>query len=166
MEDEIVKIFGNRLRVRVCGVLVEKERILMVQHQSIGATGTLWAPPGGGMDFGQPVQDNLKREFREETGLEIEITGFLFINEFLKPPLHAIEIFHEVKRTGGRLKTGIDPEMDEKGQIIKKIQFLGSGDLEAIGKNRIHNIFSKISKPTEVLMLKGFFYNGLQSIFK
>jgi 8-oxo-dGTP diphosphatase len=165
MEDQIVKMFGNRLRVRVCGILVEKGKILMVQHKSIGDTGILWAPPGGGMDFGQPVHDNLIREFREETGLEIEILRFLFINEFLKPPLHAIEIFFEVKRAGGRLNTGIDPEMDEKGQIIKKIQFLGSDDLEAIGKNRIHNIFSKISKPTDVLMLKGFFYNGLEAIF-
>ena len=64
------------------------------------------------------------------------------------------------------LNTGIDPEMYEKGQIIKKIQFLGSRELDGIGKNQIHNIFSKISKPSEVLMLKGFFYNGLEANFK
>ena len=73
----------------------------MARHDSLGETGILWAPPGGGMEFGQSVRDNLKREFREETGLTTEIIRYLFINEFLKPPLHAIEIFLEVKRDRG-----------------------------------------------------------------
>ena len=166
MEDEITKIYGNKLRVRVCGILIENEKILMVKHEPMGETGVLWAPPGGGMDFGQSAEANLKREFREETGLETEIIRYLFINEYLTPPLHAIEVFFEVKRTGGVLQTGTDPEMDKKGQIIKKIQFLGSPELETIEKNQIHNIFSKISKPSEVLMVKGFFYNGSKAIFK
>jgi len=165
MEDEIVKMFGNRLRVRVSGILIENSKVLMVLHEPMGETGRLWAPPGGGMEFGQSAEENLRREFREETGLETEVVRFLFINEFFKPPLHAIEIFFEVKPTGGLLKTGIDPEMHKKGQIIKKIQFLGARELEIAGKKQIHAIFSKLSVPSDVLLLSGYFYNGIKAIF-
>jgi len=70
----------------------------MASHHSLGESGILWAPPGGGMDFGQSVEENLTREFREETGLKVEVKRFLFINEFLAVPLHAVELFFEVTR--------------------------------------------------------------------
>jgi 8-oxo-dGTP diphosphatase len=166
MEGMVIKKFGNRLRVRVCGILIENDKILMILHEPMGKTGQLWAPPGGGMNFGQSMQDNLKREFREETGLEIEVKRFLFINEYLEPPLHAIEVFFEVGRTGGKLGTGTDPEMSKNGQIIKKIQFFGSKELASLGIYQVHSIFSTISKPSDVLLLKGIFYNGEGANFK
>ena len=60
--ENIVKHFGNRLRVRVNGILIENERILMVKHVGLGETGYLWAPPGGGIEFGTSAPQNLERE--------------------------------------------------------------------------------------------------------
>lgn len=101
MEDinnEIVSSFGNKLRIRVCGICIEENKILLVRHHSIGQSGILWAPPGGGMVYGETSEAALVREFVEETGLDIQVEHFLCVNEYLTPPLHAIELFFMVKK--------------------------------------------------------------------
>jgi 8-oxo-dGTP diphosphatase len=160
MEDEIIKNFGNKLRVRVSGILIKKGCILMVLHKSIGEGGMLWAPPGGGMDFGSTACENLIREFSEETGLSVEVKRFLFVNEFLESPLHAIELFFEVRHTGGLLSAGKDPEITEGNQIIEKIAFLSRDEIIRINMKQIHNIFKHNSDPEKILQMKGYYLNG------
>ena len=91
--EEVRKLYGNRLRLRVCGLYREADQLLMVRHRSIGPTDTFWCPPGGGSQFGETATEALVREFLEETGLEVEIGNMLFVNEFMQPPLHALELF-------------------------------------------------------------------------
>ena len=109
MTDVVHQTFGNQLRVRICGVCVTENRILLVNHSNIG-NGDFWAPPGGGMQFGESAEACLKREFLEETGLIVEMGDFLFACELINKPLHALELFFTVILTGGRLKKGFDPE--------------------------------------------------------
>src|SRR5262245_31312473 len=110
MDGEIAKIYGNRLRVRACGLCWDMDRLLLVNHRMASGT-NLWLPPGGGVDFGETLETALKREFFEETGLEITVSQFAFGCEFIKEPLHSLELFFNVIRTGGSLKTGYDPEL-------------------------------------------------------
>src|SRR5690554_3734995 len=108
MKDRINAIYGNNVRVRSCGICVKDDAILLVRHHGLGNKGTLWIPPGGGVELGERAIDALRREFREETGLNIEVGSFLFVNEFIESPLHAIELFFEVKVLNGTLISGID----------------------------------------------------------
>ncbi|MEU7757704.1 NUDIX hydrolase [Micromonospora aurantiaca (nom. illeg.)] len=39
----------------------------------------LWALPGGGHDIGESISDTVVREVREETGIEVEVTGLVGI---------------------------------------------------------------------------------------
>ncbi len=160
MKDEIIKKFGNHLRVRVSGILIQEGRILLAQHHSLGEAGILWAPPGGGMNFGTSAEENLVREFREETGFEVSVEDFLFVHEFLSPPLHAIELFFKVRQIGGSFITGKDPEMDDAGQIIQNIAFLGPKEIHAIGKKKIHGIFRELKNFREILETRGYFMSG------
>jgi 8-oxo-dGTP diphosphatase len=156
MENKIIKKFGNRLRVRVSGILVEEERILLVRHKSLGRHGILWAPPGGGMKFGLSAGDNLTREFREETGLEIAVSNFLFVHEFLQPPLHAIELFFVVSRTGGTLLTGTDPEMAGEEQIIETVEFISFRDLADIERMQLHQVLRDVTSYNDLIRKSGY----------
>ncbi len=55
-------------------VLNEQDELLLVQH-SYG--GRKWFLPGGGHRGSESPEEALVREMREETGLEVEITGLV-----------------------------------------------------------------------------------------
>ncbi|GAB4129280.1 MAG: hypothetical protein OHK0045_00340 [Raineya sp.] len=156
MEEEILANFGNRLRVRVCGICIEEGKLLLIKHKNIGKQGYLWSPPGGGLQFGESVSECLKREFLEETRLSVQIKKFLFVNEFLAPPLHAIELFFEVSILRGILDLGIDPEMPEKKQILEEIAFLDYESFSKEPRDCLHNILHKIHKVEDLLQIKSF----------
>jgi len=156
MEEKIIEKFGNKLRVRVCGILIEKGKILLIRHKSLGKNGVLWAPPGGGMLFAESAEETIKREFEEETGLKIQVERFLFTHEFLKPPLHAIELFFEVSRLGGTLNTGYDPEMKKNEQIITDAAYLDLDQIKEIGNDSMHNVLRKVTNLKDLLYLDGY----------
>ena len=159
MKKEIIENFGKTLRVRVCGILIKKEMVLMVKHKGLTSAGYLWAPPGGGMTFGQSAHHCLKKEFLEETGLVVAIKELLFINEFHDNPFHAIELFFRVELTEGQLKTGYDPELEPNQQIIQEVKYFGQKDIADQRGPQLHSIFSEISHPSQLLNLNGYFRN-------
>jgi 8-oxo-dGTP diphosphatase len=152
MNPAIVNIYGNRVRVRVCGLCYDGDALLLVNHQSLGKA-DFWAPPGGGVDFGLSIAETLKKEFQEETNLTIEAGAFAFGCEFINPPLHAIELFFHVSRTGGELQKGYDPEL----QIIKEVAFLTPQQILALPAEHLHGIFTKHASNGDLQKLKGFY---------
>jgi 8-oxo-dGTP diphosphatase len=118
------QLYGNRIRVRVCGICIENEQILLVCHRPILGKNDYWCPPGGGVDEGETAIEALKREFLEETGYEIEVAQLLKTKEFVQPPLHAIELYFSVKILSGNLIVGHDPEMNLADQLIKEVCWL------------------------------------------
>ncbi|AKC38486.1 Putative MutT/NUDIX-like protein [Mycolicibacterium phlei] len=53
----------------------EQGRILLIKRRD----NTLWALPGGGHDIGESIEQTAIREVKEETGLNVEITGLVGI---------------------------------------------------------------------------------------
>jgi 8-oxo-dGTP diphosphatase len=155
--QEIINVFGNRLRVRVCGILIEEDKILLIQHQNIGEKQIFWSPPGGGMDFGETAENCLKREFLEETGLEIQITHFLFVNEFCKPPLHSVELFFNVIRASGYVRKGTDPELSIENQSIIDVRWLSLNEINAEGIDNFHACLKQLNALSELRWKNGYF---------
>ncbi len=61
--------------VSVAGITTnEKNEVLLIKHPQRG-----WEFPGGMVEPGETLQEALKREIFEETGINIEITGFIGI---------------------------------------------------------------------------------------
>lgn len=144
MDPKIGKIYGNRVRIRVCGICRDDcGSLLMVNHKML-TNGNFWAPPGGGVEFGNSAEETLVKEFQEETGLKAKIGPLLFICEFIKDPLHAIELFFEVTKEGGQLITGTDPEMGINDQIIENVRFLTFDEITRIPPEEKHGIFNRI----------------------
>jgi ADP-ribose pyrophosphatase YjhB (NUDIX family) len=59
--------------------LVEQDGRVLLGRRAHEPSGGLWDIPGGFLDEGEHPLDGLRREVREETGLEIEPTEFLGI---------------------------------------------------------------------------------------
>lgn len=156
LEEEIIVKFGNRLRIRVNGILIENDEILLIKHK-MGSDNFFWNVPGGGMKFGSSAVENLKREFLEETGLHVEVKDYLFTYEFLAPPLHAVELYFEVKAIGGKLGLGTDPELSKESQLITQIGFLNTEKLALIKNEEKHRLFWGIKSVNDVRLWKGYF---------
>ncbi len=155
VNKSVEKIYGNRVRTRVCGLCWEGSNLLMVNHRGLYGH-DFWAPPGGGIAFGEAADFSLAREFKEETGLDVFVGEFQFACEYVNLPLHAIELFFRVKVEGGILETGTDPEMPGKDQIIKEVKYLSEreiGDLPEIHK---HGLFRLAKNREKILNLAGY----------
>ncbi|MEM0941091.1 MAG: NUDIX hydrolase [Bacteroidota bacterium] len=135
--------FTHKVRVRVCGILKENSKILLLKHEGIGRDGYLWSPPGGGVEFGDSMEETLKKEFLEETNLRISVDKYLFVNEFIDSQHHAIEHFFQVTRESGDLQLGMDPELSPSKQIITEVKFFNAEELDRLDSNAIHGSFLK-----------------------
>jgi ADP-ribose pyrophosphatase YjhB (NUDIX family) len=65
-------------------VVDDQDRILLIRRTD----NDNWAVPGGGMDLGESISDAAIREVKEETGIDIEVTGVVGI---YTDPRHVIE---------------------------------------------------------------------------
>lgn len=157
--EEVQRLYGNRLRTRVCGICVTDDRLLMVRHRGIGITDTFWCPPGGGMQFGETAPEALRREFLEETGFLVEPGALLFVNEFIQPPLHAMELFFKAEILGGALHRGGDPEMSAHNQIITDVELMTFDQIKAYPAEEVHRVFQLCHSLEDVFSLRGYLSN-------
>lgn len=150
--------FGNHIRIRVCGICLKDDNsILLVEHKGLGKPGEFWSPPGGELKFGESIHQALIREFKEETNLDIKVLNFMAINEFYNDPLHAIELFFMVEEAGGKLKTGIDPELDLHQQIINEVKFVTFEELKKLPDQKKHNLLHGKMNSSDLLNMKSYF---------
>lgn len=70
---------AKEIRVRIAVVIPRGNEILLVRHVKKGRT--YWLVPGGGLDFGETIDDCARREVKEETNLDIKLLKLLFISE-------------------------------------------------------------------------------------
>jgi ADP-ribose pyrophosphatase YjhB (NUDIX family) len=105
--------------------------------------------------FGEAAPEALRREFREETGLEVTVGDFLFVNEFIGPPLHAVELFFRVHVAGGRLRTGTDPEVAR--QLITGVSYLDFAAIKRLRPAEAHNLFRACASLPELLGMRGYY---------
>lgn len=157
VSGEIAKLYGHRVRTRVCGILIHNNSILLVKHLGLSKAGFLWTPPGGGVQYGTDSGANLIREFKEETGLHVKVERFLFVYEYLGAPLQTIELFYEVALTGGGLVKGKDPEMPDSQQIIDEVRFVSFEELGQFDPESIHYMLQGVSTTDDLLRKTGLF---------
>jgi 8-oxo-dGTP diphosphatase len=156
LEKEVEKIYGHRVRVRVCGICIVENKILLIHHRYIGKKGSLWAPPGGGLDFGETATQTLIREYKEETGLDIIVKEFLFVNEYFSFPFHSMELFFRVEITGGFMAKGTDPEMSNADQIIEELRYWSYEEIAVEEPLLFHSVIRNSKNISDLLTLRGY----------
>ncbi len=91
-------------RLAVRGLILQENRLLLVNAYRAGIS-DLWCLPGGGVEPGSSLPDNLAREVHEETGLRVQVGAPVLVNEFHDPPtgFHQVEVVFRCHVTAGRL---------------------------------------------------------------
>jgi 8-oxo-dGTP pyrophosphatase MutT (NUDIX family) len=81
-------------RLAVRGIILHEDRLLLVNAWPTGKSDLMCAP-GGGVDRGTALPDNLVREIYEETGLAIEVGAPCLVNEFNDPggTFHQVDVY-------------------------------------------------------------------------
>jgi len=67
---------ANSIVPSATAIVVNKAGELLMVHKT---DNNLWALPGGGMDPGESISQTVVRETKEETGMDVEVTGVVGI---------------------------------------------------------------------------------------
>ncbi|WP_436523861.1 NUDIX domain-containing protein [Actinoplanes sp. HUAS TT8] len=98
--------------------------VLLTRGSDLGSYPGVWSLPGGGVDHGEHPADAVVREFAEETGLAVVVTGLravvadvIALPDGPEPSLvglveHTDRIIYDVEVTGGDLRPEADGTTD------------------------------------------------------
>ena len=95
-------------KVRATAVLIEQDRILLIQQRVDDARG--WSLPGGALEAGESLAGCVAREVKEETGLEVAVGRLLYVCDRIDENRHVVHIAFAVHYVGGQLQVGVEPE--------------------------------------------------------
>ena len=113
---------NDRPRVRVAGIVIQENSILLIQH--IKNEKKYWLVPGGGVDWGESLEDALIREYKEETNLDIEVKDFLFFSETISPDKnkHVINLYFlvKIKNDSETMKIGNETNLSDLKYVSKE----------------------------------------------
>jgi ADP-ribose pyrophosphatase YjhB (NUDIX family) len=77
--------YPERPVVGVGAIIWRDDKVLLVRQEKYPElAGAFWTLPGGAQEIGETVEQALRREVREETGLEIEIGPLVFIADAIR----------------------------------------------------------------------------------
>ncbi|MHA1581139.1 MAG: NUDIX domain-containing protein [Candidatus Baldrarchaeia archaeon] len=90
-------------------IKINDNKIVLVKRKNPPYKGW-WALPGGIVEYGETVEEAVKREVKEETGLEVEIEKLVnvYSDPNRDPRGHFVSICFLCRKVGGVLKAATD----------------------------------------------------------
>lgn len=109
------------------GVLVEvANRVLLVRCTKPGAY-DFWVAPGGGVDGAEDLRATIRREAREECGLEIEAGEIAYVEDLWTPETRICKLWFTGNVVGGDLTSSASGAAAEH---IVDARFVSRRDLD------------------------------------
>ncbi|KOP64804.1 DNA mismatch repair protein MutT [Bacillus sp. FJAT-18019] len=143
---------NSLLQVRVTGILIEDERILLVKQSVSAERG--WSLPGGRVEQGETLEEAMIREIQEETGLITKVTKLLYLCDKPDSSPSLLHITFLLERLAGELRL---PSNEYDLNPIGDVAMIPIRDLTAYG----------FSEKFMTIVLNGFpeagSYQGLKS---
>ena len=113
--------YPERPVVGVGGVIIDDGRALLIRRGSEPLRGE-WSIPGGTLELGESLQEGVRRELREETGLQVRVLELIEVfdrifpdqgslpgrREKPRPRFHFVIVDYLCERMGGEPRAGSD----------------------------------------------------------
>ena len=108
----------DRPRVRVAALMVRDGQVVLARHRAGSSVYHLL--PGGGVNWGETLEQALIREVAEETGLSARIGRLLFVNDTIDPSgcRHVVNLTFEATITGGEITSSPDDVRVEAVDLV------------------------------------------------
>ena len=87
------------------GLILEKNKILLVKRAIYPFSG-YWGLPGGHVDYGERLEEALKREMKEELGIKVKIKKLIGVYSDPKrdPRYHTVSVVYYCQKNKGKIK--------------------------------------------------------------
>ncbi|MFF4448221.1 NUDIX domain-containing protein [Streptomyces sp. NPDC001502] len=114
------------MHARVTGIVIEDGQILLLDQDTDGDRS--WSLPGGKVEPGETLEEALRREMLEETGVEVEVGRLLYVCDVTRA--HVVHITFEARRVGGQIGAvteGADTRPIRQVEFVKLTELPGLG---------------------------------------
>lgn len=133
-------------RPAVYAVIIQDSKILLSKQWSG------YDLPGGGINLGEPTEQALIREVKEETGFEIKVDRILHSNSsFFKLPfnntcVHSVHLFYLCHIVGGQLSDQyLDGQEKEYASLAEWVDLSQVGKLKLYTSDNISQILENVN---------------------
>ena len=75
---------NKRFNIRVYGILVQNNKLLVNEEKIRSFNTKVVKLPGGGLEWGEGTIECLKREWKEELGIDIEVLSHFYTTDFFQ----------------------------------------------------------------------------------
>jgi len=109
-------------QLRVAAIILRQQQILLVEHRKRNQR--YWVLPGGRLEGHETLDAALRRELKEELGLEAQVGPLVIVCESLAPDRHVVNlIFHaEIGETA-------EPQLDPRDAVLAGWQWVSVDQL-------------------------------------
>lgn len=107
-------------------VLNEQHQVLLVCNR--GHSRSHWSLPKGSCEEGEPLAQTLKREVKEETGLDVELAELAFVTEWFVAGRQEwyLQFYFHVHVLAG--KAAVQPEDDD----VVQVRWVAPGEIRQV----------------------------------
>lgn len=97
-----IELRSKRVNGTTGGIIVKNSKILLTRRNKKITEGGKWSLPGGHIKYGEKAEDAIKREVKEETGLNVKKAKFLFYFDESIPriKIHNLTLIFLIKTSG------------------------------------------------------------------
>lgn len=133
-------------RVSSRGIIIENDYVYLMFRRRIKENGEMkeyYVIPGGGINENETLEENVKREVKEEFSVDVKINGYIGKDESEE----TIAIFFSCSIISGTPKLGgeeLDRCTESNFYEVRKVKIEDLDKIDVMGKDMIINAFNKV----------------------